>query len=394
MREQVEAFMFNGDKKKRKNLMPTAIDPSLMLNEQVYRFEYVTLMNEFVEGLIQKAIKLKAVGTYSRIGALNKFFTTMNQWIEKKVRGKSIELNSKYKKYYRGVMIPLEIEDNSDPVLIVNIVPTLGHCYNTKKRAPYKIAFETIKLYEADLWEKKILKQSEEEIMPFREELKEEIEKEPPFPKERQISNNLFSHKLRLKGLEKFAKLIKAEEKKHKAHNKSLQLSARLQFTETPKRRERSAKRLSEYLRDKFLNRKSTIKPMELRTRNDIKLETVIEKYGRKNSIALKSTDYIPLEDRLEGVPDPFGESWETIVEKTKKSSVYRNFDTYNVRVYIVKGNDDLRQELMAMQFMKRLHEIYLKAGIQIYLRPYEILVTSNDSGIIGILINYYRMRY
>ena len=43
----------------------------------------------------------------------------------------------------------------------------------------------------------------------------------------------------------------------------------------------------------------------------------------------------------------------------------------------IVKANDDCRQEVLAIQLMKRLQTIWKKAGLALYLRPYEILITS-----------------
>lgn len=50
----------------------------------------------------------------------------------------------------------------------------------------------------------------------------------------------------------------------------------------------------------------------------------------------------------------------------------------------IVKANDDLRQEVLAMQLMKRLKQIFANVNqLPIYLRPYEIFVTSNNSGMI-----------
>ena len=86
----------------------------------------------------------------------------------------------------------------------------------------------------------------------------------------------------------------------------------------------------------------------------------------------------------LEGIDDPFENKWEDIVAKNKRSSEYGEFDSYDIKVFIVKGNDELRQELMAMQFMKQLQKIFKEANINIFLRPYEILVTSNNSGLIG----------
>lgn len=49
----------------------------------------------------------------------------------------------------------------------------------------------------------------------------------------------------------------------------------------------------------------------------------------------------------------------------------------------IVKANDDLRQEVLALQLMKRLKEIFVQEGHPIYLFPYEVFVTSSNSGLL-----------
>ena len=54
----------------------------------------------------------------------------------------------------------------------------------------------------------------------------------------------------------------------------------------------------------------------------------------------------------------------------------------------IIKGGDDLRQELIAMQIIYKMNDIFIKAGTPLRLRPYEILVTSASSGIIEFLAN------
>ncbi len=41
-------------------------------------------------------------------------------------------------------MFPISTGDDEDPNLIVNLVPERGHVFNTKKRAPVMICFETI----------------------------------------------------------------------------------------------------------------------------------------------------------------------------------------------------------------------------------------------------------
>jgi phosphatidylinositol 4-kinase len=52
----------------------------------------------------------------------------------------------------------------------------------------------------------------------------------------------------------------------------------------------------------------------------------------------------------------------------------------------IVKANDDCRQEVIALQLMKRLQIIFKKAGLSIFLRPYEIFITSHNSAIIEFI--------
>jgi phosphatidylinositol kinase/protein kinase (PI-3 family) len=53
----------------------------------------------------------------------------------------------------------------------------------------------------------------------------------------------------------------------------------------------------------------------------------------------------------------------------------------------IIKGGDDLRQEILCMQLILKFKEIFDKENLQLYLRPYEIIVTSPNSGILGIFL-------
>jgi phosphatidylinositol 4-kinase len=49
-----------------------------------------------------------------------------------------------------------------------------------------------------------------------------------------------------------------------------------------------------------------------------------------------------------------------------------------------VKGGDDLRQELFAMQLIKKFDDIFKQTDkFRLYLKPYEIIITSENSGII-----------
>ena len=61
------------------------------------------------------------------------------------------------------------------------------------------------------------------------------------------------------------------------------------------------------------------------------------------------------LEMDLEGLEDPFGKDWSQLQAELKSKSLYHDFDTYKLRYFIFKSNDDLRQELLAVQLIKRL---------------------------------------
>ncbi|EWS73288.1 phosphatidylinositol 4-kinase (macronuclear) [Tetrahymena thermophila SB210] len=86
----------------------------------------------------------------------------------------------------------------------------------------------------------------------------------------------------------------------------------------------------------------------------------------------------------------PWEDVWEDKIIKIKRESPYGQFKSYKLRAVIFKGGDDLRQELLAMQLIYKFQSIFQKANLQLWLRPYEIIVTSASSGIIEFLPNTY----
>jgi phosphatidylinositol kinase/protein kinase (PI-3 family) len=83
---------------------------------------------------------------------------------------------------------------------------------------------------------------------------------------------------------------------------------------------------------------------------------------------------------------DPFNNRWINLEASYQLKSQYTHFQTYKLRPVIVKANDDLRQEVLAVQLMKRMSKIFEEANINLYLRPYEIFITSSSSGIIDFI--------
>ena len=47
------------------------------------------------------------------------------------------------------------------------------------------------------------------------------------------------------------------------------------------------------------------------------------------------------------------------------------------MRNVVVKGGDDLRQEIICMQLIYKMKDILADAKLPIYIKPYEIIVLS-----------------
>lgn len=119
---------------------------------------------------------------------------------------------------------------------------------------------------------------------------------------------------------------------------------------------------------------------------NDIlaKMEKCLKeniKKGNSPSPNLKKKNDMHQNKTITGFWD---ELWEEKAKKIQENSPYGHFPSYQLRSVIVKGGDDLRQELLAMQIILKFQKIFCEAGINLYLKPYEIIVTSANSGILG----------
>jgi phosphatidylinositol 4-kinase len=82
----------------------------------------------------------------------------------------------------------------------------------------------------------------------------------------------------------------------------------------------------------------------------------------------------------------PWGESWAEMSKRLAKRSRYSHLSTWRVRGFIVKGLDDLRQEYLAIQFIRTAKLILAESKAKLWLRPYDILVISHNSGLIELV--------
>ncbi|PAV70604.1 hypothetical protein WR25_02027 [Diploscapter pachys] len=81
-------------------------------------------------------------------------------------------------------------------------------------------------------------------------------------------------------------------------------------------------------------------------------------------------------------------EPWEEKRDRIRHVSPYGSLDGWDLLPLIVKSGDDLAQELLAYQLLATFKHIWAEEDVPLYLRPYKILVTSSNSGMIEPIID------
>jgi len=329
--------------------------------DQEYREGYINLQNQFINNLINVARELNEMEKAYRQQRLLEFLKRQNMWIGRAIREKKIDTESKYKDYYKGLVIPLETGDDSNPRLILRIIPELGYCYSTRQRTPYKIVIETIELSEASEWDEKV--DEESKLFP----------KSKPKPKPLLKAEGDSCPVYRLPTEDSDIHIVSINTRDNKAKEEPSRSPTKCDLTS------------------------STVKSAKISDTNfqkAIKFNNSFAYSPNKRTTRSSIPGILRKSEKLQGMKDPFEHNWNQTIEKVKKNSPYKRFNSYAIKAYIVKVNDELRQELLAMQFMKQLQTIYEESNVRVFLRPYEILITSDDSGIIGIYLHNYNRIY
>ena len=81
-----------------------------------------------------------------------------------------------------------------------------------------------------------------------------------------------------------------------------------------------------------------------------------------------------------------FFKPWSETEKHIREESRFTIFKSLSIISFIIKANDDLRQEAMTMQLIKKYDELFKKENIPLRLHPYEIIVTSNSGGLIEFI--------
>ena len=78
-----------------------------------------------------------------------------------------------------------------------------------------------------------------------------------------------------------------------------------------------------------------------------------------------------------------FKESWRQKESRLRRTSPVGHLSGWRLLPVIVKSGDDLRQEQCASQVIFQMHHILKRGRVGCWLRPYGIIATSPDSGLI-----------
>ena len=76
-------------------------------------------------------------------------------------------------------------------------------------------------------------------------------------------------------------------------------------------------------------------------------------------------------------------QSWEEKKAIVQRNSAFGHLQGWVLKSFIVKVGDDLRKELLAMQLIELFQKIFKKEGLDIQLRPYQIICTGHSSGLV-----------
>merc|ERR1719361_937025 len=85
---------------------------------------------------------------------------------------------------------------------------------------------------------------------------------------------------------------------------------------------------------------------------------------------------------------DPFGEPWDRRSQRYREQSPFKHHENWNMQSVIFKSGEDMRQEQMAMQFIRLFNRIWTDAKLPLQLQPYSVVVTSPASGFVETVPN------
>ncbi|GBF94502.1 phosphatidylinositol 4-kinase beta [Raphidocelis subcapitata] len=82
-----------------------------------------------------------------------------------------------------------------------------------------------------------------------------------------------------------------------------------------------------------------------------------------------------------------YGERWAQKARRLRRAAGPRAEQPgWAVRAVIVKSGDDCRQEALALQLIREFGVVWTEAGLPLWVRPFDVLVTSDDTALIELV--------
>ena len=269
-------------------------------------------------------------------------YDKMKKEEQKNKKNKTNNTIYKKSKFNKGFILPFNNDkSNADEhaLIIVNILPEYSSPFSTKERVPVKLTCECIELGEAE-------------------------------------NENFFELYDNNKFFEKHNEniIIKDDDNINLSMYSSISDTLEKQLSICPKQ---------EKIFDKWKNLEKSLptNKEELNKKDDLKNK----KNEVKETVQTEFDDFVVLDFDTEQI-NPFGEPKEKNFEKILKTSCFKKFRTYRVKCFIAKANDDMIQEMFALQLIKKFEEIF--KNVNIFVKSYEVIITSQTSGLIEFLNN------
>ena len=361
--QKIEETLVNGIRSSLNNYIQYENnDNNEIINKSVQkqiRLNYFNICIDFYMKLKNMCEELKNFEKgEKRKNALNNFLIKFNEEIIN--QRNEFKDNLKFSSLFYGIILPFndtKSTNDNDNNLIVRIIPEYSFCFSTKERVPTKICVECVKVNECKKWEKLFKNNDNNNTINEEDSFSinnNNIYNTIPINKDsisNKSSNNInFNRESKISSLKNDSIRISNFDKEH---------------FELVKERE---SKLHEFYNNLDKNNNNNNQNNNNNLNNFVIIDNV---ENEKKLIELKAI---------------FGKTQTDLINELKENSPFKLFKTYQIKNFIAKANDDLRQELLAMQLIKTFESIFKKKNLPLKLHSYEILITSNNSGLLEFL--------
>ena len=357
--------------------------------EKQSRLLYFNICNEFYSSLKYMCEDLKNYPKENdqRKNKLMEYIKDFNQnFIQQRIENEEYLLN--YPSFF-GIILPFNDSSSTedlDSSLIVRIIPEECFCFSTKARVPTKICAECITVKELKNSEYLNINQIQNKKQNNKSKNKNALFKSFTY-----IENDNDNDNLNINNhVNAFQTKRSQRIRQYSLMGKKVKSFNNLENNTTQTNGEKKENDKGEKLRNFLYNINKTIEEenaLKLTKKNTIKNEE--EKKNIENETTNELIDEFEiLPDISEDLKNVFGKPMDGIKKEIQQNSPFKKFKSYKLINFIAKANDDLRQELLAMQLIKFFDKVFKQENISLHLRPYEILITSSSSGLLEFLQN------